>query len=134
MGGYIAREVAERLDAPNARVLVLGLTFKENVPDLRNSRVVDIISGLREMGHVVDVHDPHADREEAQQFFGIELLSSLDGGADYDAVIGAVRHHEYGELGAEKLTGLLAKGGLLADIKGMWRDTELPEAYRRWQL
>jgi len=134
MGGYIAREVAERLDAPNARILVLGLTFKENVPDLRNSRVVDIISGLREMGHSVDVHDPHADQEEAQQFFGIELLTSLDNGVDYDAVIGAVRHREYGEFGAEELAGLLAEGGLLADIKGMWRDTELPGSYRRWQL
>lgn len=134
MGAYIAGEVAERLLAPQARVLVLGLTFKENVPDLRNSRVVDIISGLRDMGHVVDVHDTHADREEAQQIFGIELLDSLDGGANYDAVIGAVRHDEYGELDAEKLTGLLAEGGLLADIKGMWRGTELPAAIRRWQL
>lgn len=134
MGAYIACEVAERLKAPKARVLVLGLTFKENVPDLRNSRVVDIISGLQEMGHVIDVHDPHADRDEAQQFFGIELLNSLGDGADYDAVIGAVRHHEYAEFGADRLAGLLAEGGLLADIKGMWRGTELPESYRRWQL
>ena len=134
MGAYIAGEVAERLEAPKARVLVLGLTFKENVPDLRNSRVVDIISSLREMGHSVDVHDPHADPDEAQQFFGVELLASLDEGAGYDAVIGAVRHHEYDALGAAALEGLLAEGGLLADIKGMWRDTDLPGSYRRWQL
>ena len=134
MGAYIAREVAERLETSKARVLVLGLTFKENVPDLRNSRVVDIISSLREMGHVVDVHDPHADPAEAQQFFGVELLGSLDDGTGYDAVVGAVRHHEYGGLNAAALAGLLAEGGLLADIKGMWRDTELPDAYRRWQL
>jgi UDP-N-acetyl-D-galactosamine dehydrogenase len=134
MGGYIAREVAKRLMTPKARVLVLGLTFKENVPDLRNSRVVDVISSLREMGHAVDVHDPHADPVDAQQFFGIELLASLDDDARYDAVIGAVRHDEYGAFGAEVLAGLLAEGGLLADIKGMWRGTELPDAYRRWQL
>ena len=134
MGGYIAREIAERLEASDARVLILGLTFKENVPDLRNSRVVDIISSLREMGHAVDVHDPHADPDDAQKFFGIELLASLDGGAGYDAVIGAVRHDEYGAFGAKALTGLLADGGLLADIKGMWRSVELPDAYRRWQL
>lgn len=134
MGGYIAHEIAERLEASDARVLILGLTFKENVPDLRNSRVVDIISSLREMGHAVDVHDPHADPGEAQQFFGVDLLASLDGGAGYDAVIGAVRHDEYGEFGAEALAGLLADGGLLADIKGMWRGVELPDAYRRWQL
>jgi UDP-N-acetyl-D-galactosamine dehydrogenase len=86
------------------------------------------------MGHAVDVHDPHADPGEAQQFFGVDLLASLDGGAGYDAVIGAVRHDEYGEFGAEALAGLLADGGLLADIKGMWRGVELPDAYRRWQL
>jgi UDP-N-acetyl-D-galactosamine dehydrogenase len=134
MGSYIAGEVAKRLEAPKARVLVLGLTFKENVPDLRNTRVVDIISSLRESGHAVDVHDPHANPDEAQKLFGIELLASLDNSAGYDAVIGAVRHHEYGELGADSLAGLLAEGGLLADIKGMWRGTELPGSYRRWQL
>ncbi|MDA0785208.1 MAG: nucleotide sugar dehydrogenase [Proteobacteria bacterium] len=134
MGGYIAREVAERLGPPKARVLVLGLTFKENVPDLRNSRVVDIISSLRDMGHTVDVHDPHADPNDARKFFGIELLASLDGDAGYDAVIGAVRHDEYGDFSAEKLAGLLTQGGILADIKGMWRGTVLPDAYRRWQL
>lgn len=134
MGRYIAREVAERLGTPRARVLVMGLTFKENVPDLRNSRVVDIISSLRDMGHMVDVHDPHADPSEARQFFEVELLASLDDGAGYDAVIGAVCHQEYGALGAATLTGLLTDGGLLADIKGMWRGVELPETYRRWQL
>ena len=134
MGGYIAREVAERLETPNARVLVLGLTFKENVPDLRNSRVVDIISSLRELGHVVDVHDPHADSHEAQQFFGVELLPSLADGGAYEAVIGAVNHHEYGALDSSALTDLLVDGGLLADVKGMWRGLELPDTYRRWQL
>ena len=134
MGSYIAGEVAKRLEAPKARVLVLGLTFKENVPDLRNTRVVDIISSLREIGHAVDVHDAHANPDEAQKLFGIELLASLDNSAGYDAVIGAVRHHEYDELGADSLAGLLAEGGLLADIKGMWRGTELPGSYRRWQL
>lgn len=134
MGGYIAREVAERLQTPNARVLVLGLTFKENVPDLRNSRVVDIISSLRDLGHVVDVHDPHADSHEAEQFFGVELLPSLANGGAYEAVIGAVNHHEYRALDISALTDLLVDGGLLADVKGMWRGLELPDTYRRWQL
>lgn len=134
MGGYIAREVARRLETSKARVLVMGLTFKENVPDLRNSRVVDIISTLRELGHEVDVHDPHADPHEARQFLGVDLLSSLAGGGAYDAVIGAVSHREYGELGASALAGLLADGGLLADVKGMWRGVVLPDDYRRWQL
>lgn len=134
MGAYIADEIAERLAADPARVLVLGLTFKENVPDLRNTRVVDIVSRLTETGHRVDVHDPHADRAEADQFYGIELLPSLDDASGYDAVIGAVPHAEYAALEAGLLASLLADGGVLADIKGMWRGVELPEGYRRWQL
>ena len=134
MGAYIADEIAERLAANPARVLVLGLTFKENVPDLRNTRVVDIVSRLTETGHRVDVHDPHADRAEADQFYGIELLPSLDDASGYDAVIGAVPHAEYAALEAGLLASLLADGGVLADIKGMWRGVELPEGYRRWQL
>ena len=134
MGAYIADEIAERLAADPARVLVLGLTFKENVPDLRNTRVVDIVSRLTETGHRVDVHDPHADRAEAGQFYGIELLPSLDDASGYDAVIGAVRHAEYAALEAGSLASLLTDGGVLADIKGMWRGVELPGGYRRWQL
>ena len=134
MGSYIATEVAERLAAMPARVLVLGLTFKENVPDLRNTRVVDIVSSLQSIGHAVDVHDPHADRAEAEQLFGIDLLETLDDASGYDAVIGAVRHREYVSLDAAALSRLLAEDGLLADIKGMWRAADLPEAYRRWQL
>ncbi|MBN42902.1 MAG: UDP-N-acetyl-D-galactosamine dehydrogenase [Alphaproteobacteria bacterium] len=134
MGAYIAGEVDERLARGGARVLLLGLTFKENVPDLRNTRVVDIYSSLCEMGHNVDVHDPHADRSEAQKFFGINLLSRLDDAIGYDAVIGAVCHDEYAMLDTSSLACLLAEGGLLVDIKGMWRDTILPDDYRRWQL
>ena len=134
MGGYIADELSGLLGSGPARVLVLGLTFKENVPDLRNSRVVDIFTSLRAMGHDVDVYDPHADPSEAEQFFDIDLLRSLDDAAGYDAVIGAVRHHEFAGMTAEALLGLMTSGGLLADIKGMWRKIVLPEAYRRWQL
>ena len=134
MGAYIADEIAARLTAQPARVLVLGLTFKENVPDLRNTRVVDIVSRLTETGHRVDVHDPHADREEARQFYGIELLPSLEDASGYDAVIGAVCHAEYSELEVGSLVLLLADGGVLADIKGIWRGVDFPEGYRRWQL
>ena len=96
--------------------------------------MVDIIAGLRALGHAVDVHDPHADPDEARQHLGIELLGTLESGAAYDAVIGAVRHREYGQMGADELVSLLAVGGLLADIKGMWREIALPDTYRRWQL
>jgi UDP-N-acetyl-D-glucosamine/UDP-N-acetyl-D-galactosamine dehydrogenase len=134
MGAYIAREIHDALGGKTGRILVLGLTFKENVPDLRNSRVVDVVSTLRACGHDVDVHDPQASPAEAQSIFGIDLLTSLDGLSGYDAVVGAVKHREYDDLGAVALESLLAGDGLLADIKGIWRGLTLRPEIRRWQL
>ena len=74
MGSFIADSVAKNLKE-NAQVLVMGLTFKENVPDLRNTRVVDIVARLCELGHAVTVHDPIADSAEAVQFYDIDLVS-----------------------------------------------------------
>ncbi len=130
MGAYIAESVAADL-ASSARVLVMGLTFKENVPDLRNTRVVDIVARLKELGHEVVVHDPIADPAEAEQFYGIALSPELGGG--YDAAIGAVAHEAYVNLSDEGLAGLVRDGGILADIKGIWRDRDLG-GVRRWQL
>jgi UDP-N-acetyl-D-galactosamine dehydrogenase len=130
MDAFIADSVAADLP-PNARVLVMGLTFKENVPDLRNTRVVDIVRRLSDLGHTVTVHDPIADPAEAEQFYGIALAGDLAGG--FDAVIGAVAHDEYVALGDDQLVGLLKSGGVLADIKGIWRDRTIA-GLRRWQL
>lgn len=132
MGGFIAREVASRL-SPGARILVLGLTFKENVPDLRNTRVVDIVAALRGMGHDVRVHDPLAAGDEAKTLYGIDLLGDLAAG-DYDAVVGAVAHDVYRAFGADDFARLLAPKGLVADIKGMWRDAPMPDGVTRWEL
>lgn len=133
MGKFVADEIAHVMNG-GGRVLVLGLTFKENVPDLRNSKVVDVVRGLEGHGFDVDVHDSYADEDEARQFYGVELLSSIDGRKGYDCVVGAVPHDEYQSLGANRLRALLAPKGLLADIKGMWRETKLPPDVRRWQL
>ncbi|MBI3453591.1 MAG: nucleotide sugar dehydrogenase [Rhodospirillales bacterium] len=138
MGGYVAdclaREIAVKRPAAGARVLVLGLTFKENVPDLRNSKVVDVIRGLAAKGCTVDVHDPLADPEEAREEYGIELMPALDRAGAYDAAVGAVPHDFYRKLAPERLARLLVPGGLLADIKGMWRTLAFPASLRRWQL
>ena len=134
MGPYIAHEIHDALGGEKGRVLVLGLTFKENVPDLRNSRVVDIVTTLRDQGHEVDVHDPQASPEEAKSLFDIDLLRSLSDLNGYAAVVGAVKHREYDELDAVSLEALIAEGGLLADIKGIWRNITLGENIRRWQL
>ncbi len=134
VGSYVAGCVDAAMSRPGARVLVLGLTFKENVPDLRNSKVIDVISALIELGHSVDVHDPHADVEEAKDEYGTELLASLDGASGYNAVVGAVRHDEYESFEAADLLRLIEGDGVVADIKGMWRDIALPPTVRRWQL
>lgn len=144
MGRYIADCVHERVGA-NARILVLGLTFKENVPDLRNSKVVDVIRGLEDHGHTVRVHDPLADGEEAHEEYGVRLLRRkadirLDDLArafdtePFDAVVAAVPHTIYAEMTADQIGALVKPDGLVADIKGMWRNVELPGHVRRWQL
>jgi len=138
MGGYVAecvaRELAKQGKGAGARVLVLGLTFKENVPDLRNSHVIDIVKGLRDRGFAIDVHDAFADPEEARSHLGIELRPTLEGGNGYDCVVGAVPHAPYLEFTAETFRELLKAGGLVADVKGMWRTLALPDGLRRWQL
>jgi UDP-N-acetyl-D-galactosamine dehydrogenase len=98
-------------------VLVLGLTFKENIPDLRNSKVADLVCTLGRLGHAVTVHDPLADPAEAEHEYGIALDGdALDG--RYDLVLLAVPHRAYLEQGADKLRSLVKDGGILADLKG----------------
>lgn len=133
MGAYIADEVHSRLHGKQCEILVMGLTFKEDVPDLRNSKVADVIRRLNWLGHKVTVHDPLADAAEAQHEYGV----TLDPGAlgrRFDAVIAAVPHREYRDLGIDKVAALVGDGGLLADIKGMWRDQPTPPHVERWGL
>jgi UDP-N-acetyl-D-galactosamine dehydrogenase len=132
MGRFVADEIARRVGS--GRALVLGMTFKENVPDLRNTKVVDIIAGLRGHGLDVAVHDPLADADEAARLYDIRLLDDLIGASGYDAVIAAVAHREYCSFTADTLSRLAAPDGLIADVKGIWRDTKLPAGIRRWEL
>jgi len=135
MGAHLAGLVDDALatGAPG-RILVLGLTFKENVPDLRNSKVVDLVTALRGRGHTVEVHDPLADVDEAAAHYGLTLLPSLDSDEPYACVVGAVSHDAFREMDAQALAGLLAPGGLLADLKGLWPDLVPPPGMRLWQL
>jgi UDP-N-acetyl-D-glucosamine/UDP-N-acetyl-D-galactosamine dehydrogenase len=131
----ISREL-EQLPGGNSprRVLVLGLTFKENVPDLRNSKAADLVAALEELGHDVDVHDEMADPARASREYGIDLLKELPGQEDYDCVVGAVSHAAYYAFDDDRLAGLLLSGGVVADIKGIWRHLDLGKDYRRWEL
>lgn len=116
------------------RILVLGLTFKENIPDLRNTKVIDVIHELKNKGHHVDVHDCYAKPEEAQALYNIRLIPSLIDAKDYDCVIGAVPHHDYLQIDVDQMKKLVRSGGLLADIKNMWRKKARPEGIRYWSL
>lgn len=118
MAGWLGRELhAARRERPGS-VLMLGLTFKENIPDLRNSKVADLVCTLGRLGHAVTVHDPHAYSAEAMQEYGIPLVAdALE--RRYDMVVLAVPHRQYLAMGADSLRGLVADGGTLADLKGV---------------
>jgi UDP-N-acetyl-D-galactosamine dehydrogenase len=133
MGRWIADRVHEQTGGKAGTALVLGLTFKEDVPDLRNSKVIDTIRRLEELGHQVSVHDPMADADEARHEYGIELdPGALD--RSYDLVVGAVPHSEYRFFGAEELRRLARDGGCIADIKGIWRRLDFGDGVQRWTL
>jgi UDP-N-acetyl-D-galactosamine dehydrogenase len=131
MGRWIADTLHERRGKAGS-ALVLGVTFKENVPDLRNSRSFDLVRRLRWLGHSVDVSDPLADAGELRREADLELIQP--DGKSYDLVIGAVPHRAYRELSEERIEALLSPGGTLADIKGMWRDRQLDPSIDRWSL
>lgn len=137
MAGFVAAEIDRRLERP-ARVLMLGLTFKENVADLRNSKVADMIRHLEAAGHVVDVHDPVAAAADAAALYGIELMSDLTKASGYDAVVGAVAHEAFHALAPERLRALIADGGLLVDLQGIWPgdvvESAVGEGVRHWRL
>ena len=102
-----------------SRVLVLGLTFKENCPDLRNTKVVDIVDALNEYHTNVDIYDPWASAAEAQHEYGLDCLADLPADGTYDAIIIAVAHKQFMELGSDKIRALLQPGGVIFDVKGV---------------
>ncbi len=123
MGPYIAHELVKALirrDAmvKGARVLVMGLAFKENCPDLRNTRVIDIVQELVGYGAAVDVWDPWIDADEARHEYGLNLISAPAPGV-YDAVVLAVAHQQFVELGADAIRALGKADAVLFDVKSV---------------
>ena len=121
MGAYVVSRVIKlmtrrHLMTGNSRVLVLGLTFKEDCPDMRNTRVVDIVGELADYGIAADVHDPWVDPKEAQDEYAIALIGEPKPGS-YDAIILAVAHRQFREMGVEKLRALGRPGAVLFDVK-----------------
>ena len=132
MGRWVADQLHARRKKPGA-ALVMGLSFKENVPDLRNSRVIDVIRRLEALGHDVTVHDPLADPAEAMHEYGVELAGDGLSGR-YDMVVVAVPHAAYGELEDGQIGSLLPQGGLLADLKNLYAGRVLAQSVERWTL
>lgn len=121
MGDYVASQVIKlmtqrRIQVVDSRVLLLGLAFKENCPDLRNTRVIDIICELKSYSAQIDVYDPWVDARAAEKEYGIIPVSSLEHEA-YDAIIIAVAHHQFAALGAEGIRALGKPKCILYDVK-----------------
>ncbi|MCV9381978.1 Vi polysaccharide biosynthesis UDP-N-acetylglucosamine C-6 dehydrogenase TviB [Aeromonas hydrophila] len=121
MGAFVASHLVKAMlkkciQVEGSRVLVLGLTFKENCPDLRNTKVVDIIAELQDYGVSVDCYDPWINATEAQHEYGITPVSKPDSGA-YDGIVLAVAHKEFAAMGAEKIRALGKPAHVLYDLK-----------------
>lgn len=137
MGGYIAKQTVKKIasfdkNLKEARILVYGITFKENVSDIRNSKVVDIIKELKSYGvKNIDIVDPYADAEETLHEYNLELKEQPQG--KYDAIIVAVNHDQIINLGAEHFKSLASEKTVFVDIKGAFR-TNRPEGLLYWSL
>jgi UDP-N-acetyl-D-glucosamine/UDP-N-acetyl-D-galactosamine dehydrogenase len=135
MSLYVARKVVRHItknvhDVQSARVLVLGATFKENVSDIRNSKVADVVKELQSFSLNVDVHDPHASSEELQHEYGFGLVDKIEG--DYDAVILAVSHQPYAKMDDAYFTSITKSHAVIYDLKGIYRNKINNRTY--WSL
>jgi UDP-N-acetyl-D-galactosamine dehydrogenase len=138
MGRYIAQRLIKllaqaKIPIQNSRIGILGLTFKENVPDLRNSRIPDIVKELGEFGINPLVHDPLADLQEARREYGIELVT-WEELYNLDGLILAVNHRFYLDLSQEELIGCLKENGVLVDVKSVLDPANIPDRITYWSL
>jgi UDP-N-acetyl-D-glucosamine/UDP-N-acetyl-D-galactosamine dehydrogenase len=125
MGGYVAKQLVKKIIAQdknikNSRVLIMGFTFKEDVSDIRNSKVIDVYNELISYGVNVDVVDPYADNEEVKDEYGFELLNNPR--IKYDAIILAVGHKEYKLLNEDDFIKLTSDNAIFVDIKGIFKN------------
>ena len=125
MGYYIAKQTVKKILATGkniagSRVLIMGATFKEDVSDIRNSKIIDVIKELKSFSADVEVVDPHASNEEMKEEYLVELTEKVSG--KYDAVIVAVNHKEYASLSEEYFKTLMDEKGVFVDVKGIFKD------------
>jgi UDP-N-acetyl-D-glucosamine/UDP-N-acetyl-D-galactosamine dehydrogenase len=129
MALYVANEIVKlmnekRIHVKGARVLVLGATFKENCPDIRNSKVFDVIKELQKYGAIIDVYDPWANAADCKHEYGLRPVRTLEG-KKYDAGVIAVAHREFRELGAAGVRKLCKKNHVIYDIKHVFKSSEV---------
>jgi UDP-N-acetyl-D-galactosamine dehydrogenase len=127
MGKYIATEIVKKIILQGAnvlesKVLILGTTFKEDVSDIRNSKVVDVYNELKSYSLQIDVADPYADKQEVEEEYGYTLIDKPEG--KYNAVVLAVAHEAYKNLNQAYFANLLVENGILFDVKGLYRNLE----------
>src|SRR6266851_6383276 len=133
MGAYVAQQTLKQLikngsPLPGAKVIVLGLTFKENCPDLRNSKVADVVRELKELGCEVSVHDPIADSRDAVHEYGVALTSWEELPLQADAIVAAVPHSSYMAMPFRELLSRLKRNGVFIDVKSAFDRTAVREA------
>ena len=121
MGAYVVTQLVKamlkkRIQVEDAKVLILGLSFKENCPDIRNTRIIDIVNELKEYHTQIDVYDPWVDAAEAEHEYGISPVQALENGK-YDAVILAVAHHQFKDMGVQAIRALGKADHVLYDLK-----------------
>ena len=135
MGKYVAKKVIQHIiknsgDVKSSKVLIKGATFKEDVSDIRNSKVSDVVNALKEYYVNVDVEDPHADSDELKHEYGFELVDKE--ATDYDAVIIPVPHKQYKDLDEHYFASITKPHAMVADLKGIYRDKITNRTY--WSL
>lgn len=135
MGKYVAKKVIQHIirnsgDVKSAKVLIKGATFKEDVSDIRNSKVSDVVNALKEFYVNVDVEDPHADSKELEHEYGFGLVEKIAN--DYDAVIIPVPHKQYKDLDENYFAGITKPHAMVADLKGIYRNKITNRTY--WSL
>jgi len=136
MSKHVASKTAQLLmkagkNLRDAKVLVMGVTFKENVADIRNSKVSDLITELKEFMLQVDVHDPHASAEEVQHEYGFDMIQEI--GSGYDAIVAAVNHDTYKSHNQDYFEGIMTENPILVDVKSMYRN-KISDPVTYWAL
>jgi UDP-N-acetyl-D-galactosamine dehydrogenase len=141
MGKYVAENTVKKLikagkQIKGSKVLILGLTFKENISDIRNTKVIDVVNELKDYGINVYVYDPYAYPDEVKREYGIELLEDINSQKPYDAVIVAVRHNVF--MQEKDLTfykNLMNSNPVLIDIKGIYdKEKAIKNGFLYWRL